>query len=212
MPRHSNRTRCSVFAFAALAHAAASNAATLTESSTADSFSNDRLAPTDFALDYVTSNSGILGFNVLTGQFGRTAGVVDLDYLHLSVPEGYALSQVLVGNATTVGGSTAFIGLASGPTMAVQSNATSAAGLLGWHHFGNADKTTDILDDMAVASLGSAGFARPLPAGDYTVWLQELTTGSFTYRLNFVITPVPLPAASWVFGSALLGLVGMRRR
>jgi hypothetical protein len=43
----------------------------------------------------------------------------------------------------------------------------------------------------------------PLPAGDYAVWIQELAPGTYTYRLNFVIAPVPEPA------SALLAAIGL---
>lgn len=36
--------------------------------------------------------------------------------------------------------------------------------------------------------------------------------GLFDYDLNVQIAPVPLPAAIWLLGSGLLGLVGLRRR
>jgi hypothetical protein len=203
-------------AAALLIFAGTSDAAVLNEIGAGGtiSFSSDRLAPTPFVLDYIQCNNGDVGCNILTGQFGRdAAGVVDLDYIRLVVPDGYALSQIIVGNQTTVGGSTAFIGLASGPTMPLPNDATSAAGLLGWRHFGNADRTTNILDDMAVSGAGATGFTTPLPAGDYTIWLQELASGGpYTYRLNFMVTPVPLPAAVWMFGSALFGLAWFRRR
>ena len=213
--KHQPVVRLLAAAFGGLIYASASNAATLSEMGVGGvgDFSNARLGPTDFVLDYTASNNGSFGFNILTGQFGRnTAGVVDLDYIHLSVPQGFALSQILVGNQTTVGGNTAFIGLAAGATMPVLANASSAAGLLGWDHFGIEDRGSDILDDMAVPNAGSSGFSRPIPAGDYTVWLQELAGGGpYPYRLNFVVSPVPLPGASWLLGSGMLGLIWARR-
>jgi hypothetical protein len=39
---------------------------------------------------------------------------------------------------------------------------------------------------------------------NYNVWIRETTTP--------VPSPVPIPAAVWLLGSGLLGLVGIRRR
>jgi len=64
------------------------------------------------------------------------------------------------------------------------------------------------------------------PEGAYTIAIGgNLSTGNgpFTYKLSIgipgsspgaVIAPeiVPIPAAAWLFGSALIGLVGIRRR
>jgi len=48
--------------------------------------------------------------------------------------------------------------------------------------------------------------------GFYTVAIGDYLgdgTGPFNYQIQ--LTPVPLPAAVWLFGSGLLGLVGFRR-
>jgi hypothetical protein len=37
-------------------------------------------------------------------------------------------------------------------------------------------------------------------------------TGNYYDNVNFGVTPVPVPAAVWLFGSGLLGLVGVARR
>lgn len=193
--------------------AGAVSAATLTEGAGID-FSGDPAAPTAFALDATTP--GPTGFsNVLTGTFGASAATgVDRDYLRLTVPTGFLLTELRVGTQTTVGGNGAFIGLAAGATMPVAPNATSAAGLLGWRVFGLADRNTDILQAMGAAANGATGFVGPLPEGDYTVWLQELATGEYAYRLNFVVSPVPEPAsvAAMLAGAAVLGAVARRRR
>jgi hypothetical protein len=173
-------------------------AATLNES-TAGDFSNDRLVPTLFTLDTATG-----GDNLLSGSIGRVAGVVDRDYIHVVVPEGFLWTGLRVGAGTTGGGGAgSFIGLASGATMPVPPNASDATGLLGWTLYGAPDVGSDLFDLMSVASNGSTGFTVPLAAGSYTLWMQELATGSFPYSFNLTLAPVPEPA------SALMLLLGL---
>ena len=41
----------------------------------------------------------------------------------------------------------------------------------------------------------------------------ELTAGDTAeFTTNFEVTPVPVPAAVWLFGSGLLGLIGVAKR
>ena len=41
----------------------------------------------------------------------------------------------------------------------------------------------------------------------------DLSAGdTVTFNTRFEVTPVPVPAAIWLFGSGLLGLVGVARR
>jgi hypothetical protein len=192
-------------------------AATWTEGLHGD-LSNDRLEPTPWQLDGAAlGGNGETGHNILTGQTGRAApgGAVDRDYLAVHVPAGYTWTELRVGQQTQVGGATgAFIGLAQGPSMPVPADATSAQGLLGWHHYGAADRGTDILGIMSMPQGGSAGFDRPLPEGTYTLWIQELAVGSYAYRFNLVLAPVPEPAAlglATVGGVLLLWLRRARR-
>jgi hypothetical protein len=175
--------------------------------------SNDRLAPTRIALTYGRGGAnGLLGNNILTGTTGSVAGVVDRDYLNFAVPAAFVLSELRVGNQTTVGGTASFIGLAAGTTMPVPESTSTAAGLLGWKLFGAADRGTDILDDMDTTAQGASGFDRPLVAGDYTLWIQELATGTFTYRLNLVLTPVPEPGPLALMALGLGAVLAVARR
>ena len=174
-------------------------------------FSGDRLNPTRIALTYgAFSPNGVAGYNVISGTLGMTGSTIDRDYFTVTVPDGFALSQLRVGNQTTVGGTTSFLGIATGATMPVAPDATSAAGLLGWKLYGAADRNTDILGALGIAGNGASGFAGPLVAGDYTVWLQERSSGTYNYRFNFVISPVPEPAQHALI-LAGLGLLWMRR-
>jgi hypothetical protein len=170
-------------------------------------------SPTFLQLDYLASGN-VPGSNVVDGMIGRSAstGQIDLDYLWVNVPVGFILSELRVGNSTTFGNNGSFIGVASGSFMPVPPNTTTASGLLGWKVYGAGDRSTNILDDMALAGNGASGFSGLLGPGDYTFWIQELSTGSYNYRFNLVLTPepVPVPAAVWLLGSGLGALSLLR--
>lgn len=175
-------------------------------------FSNARLDPTRLLLSYGGGgNNGLLGNNILSGSTGRNAdGMVDLDYINFVVPTGFVLHQLRVGNLTAASGNS-FIGMSAGAIMPLTPAATSAVGLLGWKQYSELDRNTDILDDMAVSANGASGFSIPLTSGDYTLWIQDLSPGSYNYRLNLQIAPVPEPStcASLLAG---LGLLAYRLR
>jgi hypothetical protein len=63
---------------------------------------------------------------------------------------------------TQVGGALSFIGMEAGPQVTVSPDATTAAGLLGWAHYGPADINTNILPAMGIPAEGSSGFTAPL--------------------------------------------------
>ncbi len=202
--------------------AAAAAVAAERHESVAGDLPGDRLAPATLTLTWAGTPgpNGQAGNNVISGSFGRGAdGLVDRDYLHVQVPHGYALGEIQVGQQATFAGRSAFIGIGDGASMLVDPDAGSAAGLLGWAHFGPAQRQTDILDEMAVAAAGSSGFNRPLPAGDYTLWIQETGAGSFNWRFNLIIVPqsqplpVPEPATTllWAAGLGLAAAAARRR-
>jgi hypothetical protein len=170
-------------AFAICAQAVAAQAVSMDEAVVGD-FSNNRLAPTAFELDFMAATPG---HNVLRGRLGST-GAIDRDHLRVVVPEGFLWTELRVGQQTTTGGTGSFMGLAAGGVVPINPDAASAAGLMGWWLYRPADRGTNILDNMAVAAWGSSGFARPLPAGEYGLWLQELAPGNFGYRFNFILS------------------------
>lgn len=191
----------------------AAGAATLDEAGAGD-FSNDRLAPTLWLLDGSSAAAnGETGHNVLGGRFGRS-GVVDLDYVHVVIPAGYQWSELRVGQQTTTAGAAgSFIGVALGSTMPVPPTAGSPDGLYLWSHFGNADRGTDILPRLKLNGGAAGGYLEgAIGPGSYTLWLQELSPGSYPYRLNLVLSPVPVPPSGLLAAAGLLALAGWRRR
>lgn len=191
------------------------NAANYEESTQGD-LSNNGLTPTSLLLTYgnVVGANGLFGNNIISGTTGRVAGVVDRDYINVTVPVGYVWSALLLGNQTSVGGSGSFLGLAAGDKIAINPvTASSASGLLGYSIYGTASRGTDLLPAMSVIGNGSSGFNAPLAAGDYTLWIQELATGTFNYRFNLVLNPVPESDtyAMLLAGLGIMGVVARRR-
>jgi hypothetical protein len=153
--------------------------------------------------------TGSAGSNLVRGSFGNG----DLDYLAFLVPEGFTLNAIITGSGNNTGLSRSFIGVQLGPVMTVPPGTSNAAGLLGWTHFGVADGI-NLLPEMSLARLGSAGFTAPLAAGVYTFWLNETSNEpGLTFDLDFQLEPVPLPPALGLLtgGAALLGALRRRR-
>lgn len=169
--------------------------------------SNDGLSPTFVALTE--------GSNLLTGTTGRSAdtGQVDRDYLGITVPAGFELSTMLVLDGTASIGFGSFIGLMAGSTFTVAPDAPDATGLLGWTLYDAGNLGGDLLLFMSPPSFGSTGFTPPLPAGDYSFWIQETGTGVATYNfdMNLVAVPEPATALSLLAGLALLAAARRRR-
>ncbi|MGH8048418.1 MAG: hypothetical protein ACREKL_14340 [Chthoniobacterales bacterium] len=150
-------------------------------------------APTAFAL---TPGSNVLTATTVSG---------DEDYVAISVPAGYVL-QGIVPSAYS-GATKSFIAIQNGATFTVPPTATTAAGLLGWAHFGVTGTTalvgTDILDDMGEGA-GAAGFIPPLASGTYAIWLQETGGVAVTYTLVFNTIPTPPPPVVKVSGKKVI--------
>lgn len=190
----------------ALVAGGTAQAAVAWDESTNGDLSGDGLAPSFAAF--------VAGGNQLFGTTGRTAGVVDRDYLHFTVPAGYALQSLgVLAGTTGLPGSGAFIGLQAGNQVTVSPDGFSAAGLLGWTLFGPDQIGTDLFDTMSNPAADSSGFAVPLPAGSYSLWVQETGTGTANYALEFVVVEVPeAPTALAMLGGLALLAAALRRR
>lgn len=203
------KTSCphALLAAAALLAATTTQAATAWDEAVNGDLSGNGLAPSFAAF--------VAGSNQLFGTTGRApaGGPIDRDYLRFTVPAGHVLQSLMVLPGNTTLGSGAFIGLMAGPQFTVPPTATTAAGLLGWTLFGIDQEGTDILPAMSVPELGSSGFTIPLPAGDYSLWVQEAAIGTAVYKLDFIVAEVPeAPTGlAMLAGLALLG-AALRRR
>jgi hypothetical protein len=176
-------------------------------------FSKNELAPTP--VGFISGGNDVLGTD---GPSGPGFANVDPDYFTFTVPAGLALTAIAVLPGTTSAGidNVSFIGIQSGTQIThVMTSPPSAAGLLGWWHFGPGDIGTDILPEMGIPADGSSGFTPPLGAGDYAIWIQEADLGGCSplchYGFDFVLAPVPEPASSTGLLTGLALLAALRR-
>ena len=75
------------------------------------------------------------------------------------------------------------------------------------------DSADALVTDLIVTSLGglgtALGFDQVLSNGDYRIRFSGVVSGAPV--LQGQISAVPIPAAVWLFGSALVGLFGVKR-
>ncbi len=180
----------------------AAQAATGWDEAVSGDLSNVGTAPTPVVLG--------LGANLITGTTGRLSGVVDRDYFSFTVPAGTQLQALTVLPGSTFLGQSelSFIAVQSGLQVTVNPTGGSAAGLLGWWHFGVNDVGTDILG-LIGSGFGAIGFTDPLQAGSYAFWIQDTGTGTAQYRLDFAVTAVPEPSAALLLLAGVAGLAGV---
>lgn len=156
-----------------------------------------------------------LGSNVVRGTTGRnTAGIVDRDYFTFTVAPGWQLDTltVLPGSTFLGGAAASFIAMQTGPVMTVDPEGGTAEGLLGWWLYNENDINNDILQLMG-SSPGAVGYTGSLPAGTYTVWVQETGTGVAAYGFDFSVSQVPEPASALMLLAGVAGLgLALKRR
>ena len=182
----------------------------------------------DEAVQGDLSNSGLnptritvtLGSNQIFGTTGYGASGIDRDYFTITVPTGLQLSSLMELAGTTTGGEAgvSFLGMQAGNQVTVSPNPASAAGLLGWTHYGRTATNRDLLPVMSSPNFGSSGFTRPLGAGDYSFWIQDYDSGRFSYGFDLVLAPAASPApepgsyTTMLAGFAALAFLDKRRR
>ena len=167
--------------------------------------SGDRLAPSALALT--------AGDNTVTG----TTIVDDLDYLTVTVPAGFTLTEINLLSYVSID-DLAFIGMQAGSTFTQPATGTDVTQLLGWAHFGlplDGSPLPSPYFDALGSSPGAIGFSGPLPAGPYTLWIQQANTVQVDYSWGLVVreggVPEPSSGALALLGlTALLGRVANR--
>jgi hypothetical protein len=162
-------------------------------------FSSNRLSPTSVAVS--------LGSNQILGTNGANAVGGVRDYVTFTVPTGDLLRSITM--LTTNVGAIGFIGIEAGNQLTLLPTVSDATGLLGWLHYTAANEGADILPLMGTAGMNATDFVPPLPAGAYTLWIQDSSptgTGIYSYGFDLGIQAAPEPA-TW--GSAVTALLGL---
>jgi hypothetical protein len=110
---------------------------------------------------FVGGGNDILGTDGPSGPAGPTT--TNPDFFTFNVPVGLALTAITVLPGTMSAGidNVSFIGIEGGTQITLPRPAPSAAGLLGWWHFGPGDIGTDILPEMGIPADGCPGSRHP---------------------------------------------------
>ena len=157
--------------------------------------SNDNSAPDAFTLS--------LGANRVTAN--QQGDPIDIDYITISITEGNQLSSIILDDYVADENNPAFIGIVEGTTFPVDVAAGTnpePSALLGGLIYGVGNIGTDILEDIGILG-GAQGFVPPLPAGDYTVWLNQTGTNSEA-TLNFVIEEAEVVDGPVIFNGPVI--------
>lgn len=175
------------------------------EESTNGDISDNRLSPTALVLD--------AGSNPVSGNFGISPvpNVADLDYLAVTVPNGFILSRLTLLTLNP-GGANSFLAVQNGSVMTMAPNSVDPSPLLAYNHIYKNQQGGDLLEVLQTNTALPLG---PLAAGTYTFWINETdTAGAYSYAFDFQVTAVPEPATHAMLGGglAVLGYITRRRK
>ncbi|MEM9237500.1 MAG: hypothetical protein AAGB14_12025 [Verrucomicrobiota bacterium] len=180
--------------FVALATTGLSEAAVIWDESVDGDFSGDYLNPTPIVLS--------TGDNLISGTV--RGGPLDQDLFTLTVPVGQTLNEVRVTEYSGITDALSFMGAQPGTQLSDPPGAyifdDPSVGPINYVLYGQADADIDrdVMPQLVVGAPMSG--QSPLPAGDYTFWINE-TQAQTGYTFNFVVVPEP--------GSLALGLVSL---
>ncbi|MEM7401844.1 MAG: hypothetical protein AAF304_07850 [Pseudomonadota bacterium] len=150
-----------------------------------------------------------VGPNTVIGQVGNNGntgavGGQDADYFTFTVPVNFLLNSITVDSYMFTGDAGedgSFFGYVAGNSFTGQGSGS----IDGFEIIDESDG--EILDNLLSFDPISV-----LSAGDYAFWVQETGNSIVDYQITFGIVPVPVPAAIWLFGSAIFGLIGLRKK
>lgn len=161
--------------------------------------SGARLTPTSLSLDP--------GANTFTGSV--VAG--DVDYLTLVVPAGHTFNQLIL-SAYNTSDNLSFIGIQAGSQFTEPAIGTNPANLLGYSHVDYSRPPGDdylVLMNSDRNGFGAIGYTLPLPAGSYTLWIQQTGMELTGYTYTAVVS-APEPGSLALLALALGGLFARR--
>lgn len=129
-----------------------------------------------------------LPLQLAAGSRQLSASVVapDLDYITINVPAGTELTAITLDSYESASAQS-FIAIQNGSVFTELASSPNVANLLGYAHFGTFGVDTDLLPAIA-ASAGAQGFTPPLPAGDYSLWIQETGSSNVDFSITFETT------------------------
>lgn len=159
------------------------------------------------------SATNVMATTVFAPNINPDGTYEDVNFFYVSVPAGFTLgffdatdtaftTPLFVGTGDAVAVSPSTPG--SGPYTATNTVSSSSISL---------GSTADFILGMNNGStwLGDAG-ATPLNLGGTAYSVSFVTSPGTVLSVDLVLAQVPVPAAIWLFGSGLLGLVGVARR
>lgn len=157
-----------------------------------------------------------LGSNVISGTMGALGGIgpLDADIWNFSVAPGNYLTGIDLTAYSAASGSLnnqSFMAIANGGTISTTDPSQHLSNALwGYGEDGFGGTYTNLLALLDAGPVYSGiGFNGPLPAGNYTFWIQE-GGDQINYTIDFVTSPVPEPGSAMLLGIA--GLWWLRRR
>ncbi len=178
-----------VFTFTASASA---STITVYDEGVQGDFSGTFTAPTPINL--------VVGQNRIVGATGALSTGTLRDYFTFTIPVGLSLNTLTLVSSSITVGNFAFLGIEAGPAFTFDPTTPDVTQLLGWIHFSPANNGTNILPAIG-SGLGAIHFQGPLPAGQYSVWIQDTNVGVSSYELVAEVVPEP--------GTMLLMLSGL---
>ena len=168
-------------------------------------------------------------FLMLSGGGGTVGNFTDLTGSVGSGAWAVASTSPFFGNIWTAHGGTTFgpgtytfdtTGNGTGTAATTYTGVVVGAGQVGGHIFFDYNGTFDI-DVVQVWDITNGGLtytSTPVTDSNGTnavgglAMLSDSSFPGFNANFNFTAAAVPVPAAVWLFGSGLLGLVGVARR